>query len=212
MFTSTSTINDLLRYSILVLLLFNFPGFVLKYFNPILSSILSYMSFGLLLVFYLFNNRTGYNGWLLIIGLLYFIISSLSGQSYMDPFIFHIIIWIKYFIVIICGYEVAKRTSSEELSMFLFIGALSIIFQILFFNNPLKDYGRYSGFYLNPNAAGFICILGYSLSFALKNKRFKLIAQLTFTFMGLLTFSRTFMLLWIIVNLISIKISIKKCQ
>jgi len=212
MLTTRFTPNLLLKYGILFLLLFNFPGFVLTYFNPVLSSALSYLSFGLLIVFYVANKRTGFNNWFVIIGLLYFIISSLSGQSYMDPLKFHLIIWIKYFIIIICGHELAKRTSAKEFCIFLLIGSLSIILQIFFFNNPLEDYGRYSGFYLNPNAGGFICILGYALSFSLKNKKFKLIAQLIFTFMGLLTFSRTFMVLWVLINIASIRISIKNAN
>ncbi|MBC6997984.1 O-antigen ligase family protein [Cytophaga sp. FL35] len=201
--------NSILKYAILALFLLNIPDFALTHINPVISSILSYMSFGLLILFYIVNKRTGVNMWLLFIGLMYFIIGSLSGQSYIPPINFYLIFWVKYFIVIICGYELVKQTSTKELSIFLLIGALSIISQIYFFNNPLKDYGRYSGFYLNPNAGGFICILGYSLTYVLKNKKFKLMAQLIFTIMGLLTFSRTFILLWVIINLISIKISIK---
>ncbi|SIS51216.1 O-Antigen ligase [Zobellia uliginosa] len=206
---SPLTLNNILKYSILALILLNIPGFVLKYMNPVLSSILSYLSFGLLIVFYLINKRTGIHKWFVIIGILYFVISSLSGQSYIPELQFHLIIWVKYFIVIICGYEVVKRTSPNEFIIFLLIGAISIILQILFFNISLKDYGRYSGFFLNPNAAGFICILGYGLSYSVENKKYKFIAQWTFTFMGLLTFSRTFILIWLIINLISLKLSIK---
>ncbi|CAM3345990.1 O-antigen ligase family protein [Zobellia roscoffensis] len=204
--------NELLKHTILALIVLNIPGFVLTYMNPVLSSVLSYLSFGLLIVFYFMNKRTGFNPWFIVIGLLYFVISSLSGQSYMPPLQVHLIIWIKYFIIIICGHEVAQRTSSKELFIFLLIGALSIIFQIFLFNNPLKDYGRYSGFFLNPNSGGFICILGYGLSYTLKNPKFKLIAQWIITLMGLLTFSRTFILLWIMINLISIRISIKNAN
>ncbi|CAM4229029.1 O-antigen ligase family protein [Zobellia roscoffensis] len=204
--------NELLKYGILALIMLNIPGFVLTYMNPVLSSALSYLSFGLLILFYIVNKRTGVNKWLIIIGAIYFIIGSLSGQSFIPPINFYLIIWIKYFIIIICGNEVLKRTSTQEMSIFLLIGALSIILQIFLFNNPLEDYGRYSGFYLNPNSGGFICILGYALAYSIKNKKFKLFAQWTFTLMGLLTFSRTFILLWILINLMSIRISIKNAN
>ncbi|MBU3024414.1 O-antigen ligase family protein [Zobellia galactanivorans] len=187
----------------------NIPDFALTHINPVISSLLSYLSFGLLILFYLINKRTGANMWLLFIGVIYFIIGSFSGQTYIPPLNFYLVFWIKYFIIIICGYELVKRTTPKELSIFLLIGAITIILQIFFFNNPLKDYGRYSGFYLNPNSGGFICILGYSLTYALKNKQFRFIAQWIFTLMGLLTFSRTFILLWVLINLISIRISVK---
>ncbi|MDO6518278.1 O-antigen ligase family protein [Zobellia uliginosa] len=203
------TPNDLLKYSILALIMLNIPGIVMKEFSSVLSSMLSYLSFGLLLIFYLLNKRTGINGWLILIGLSYFTLSSLSGQSYMPLFIDFVIFCIKYFIIIICGYEVMKRTSDTELSIFLTIGALSILLQIFFFHNPLTDYGRYSGFYINPNAGGFICILGYSLSYSIKNEKLKGIAQMIFIAMGILTFSRTFIILWILINLIAIRVSIK---
>tara|TARA_R110002072_G_scaffold56360_6_gene146035 strand:- start:340 stop:1260 length:921 start_codon:yes stop_codon:yes gene_type:complete len=119
---------------------------------------------------------------------------------------------LKYFITVICGYELLKYTSTRELTLFLLIGALTIILQIFFFNNPLLDSGRYSGFYLNPNVAGFICLIGYGLSFAAQNKKFRLVLQIIFTITGLLTFSRTFIVLWLLTNLISIKIDIKNAR
>ncbi|WP_148560732.1 O-antigen ligase family protein [Zobellia galactanivorans] len=204
--------NKVLKFSILGLFMLNIPSFILTYLNPVLSSALSYLSFGLLILFFLTNSRSEINKWLLVIGVLYFCIGSLSGQTYIPPFDVYLIEWVKYFIIVICGNEVVKRTTTKEMSIFLLIGASSIILQIFLFNNPLKDYGRYSGFFLNPNAGGFICILGYALSYSIKNRKFKFFAQWTFTLMGLLTFSRTFILLWVIINLISIKLSIKNAN
>lgn len=124
--------DKVLKYSILSLFMFNFPGFVLTYLNPILSSALSYLSFGLLIVFYLTNPRSETNKWLIVIGILYFIIGSLSGQSFIPPLMVYLVAWIKYFIIIICGNEVVKRTTPKEMSIFLLIGAVSIIMQIFF--------------------------------------------------------------------------------
>lgn len=205
-------LNRALKYGILSLFMFNIPGFVLTYLNPVLSSALSYLSFGLLIVFFLSNSRSEINRWLVIIGVLYFIIGSLSGQSFTPPLMVYLTAWVKYFIIIICGNEVLKRTTTKEMSVFLIIGASSIIMQIFLFNNTLEDYGRYSGFYLNPNAGGFICILGYALTYSIKNRKFKYVSQWTFTLMGLLTFSRTFILLWVLINIFSIKISIKNAN
>ncbi|MBT8271885.1 MAG: O-antigen ligase family protein, partial [Bacteroidia bacterium] len=70
-------------------------------------------------------------------------------------------------------------------------------------------YGRYSGFYLNPNAAGFICLTGYCLSFYLKQERIKYFALALFSFAGFLTFSRYFILIWLVVTLVSVFIKRK---
>ncbi|MFD2790558.1 O-antigen ligase family protein [Arenibacter antarcticus] len=150
---------------------------------------------------------------MIVIGLLFFSISSIVNDKYIPEetkdFIMFII---KYFITVICGYELLKNTTTREITLFLCLGALTILMQILLFNNPLIDYGRYSGFYLNPNVAGFICLVGYGMSFANQNKNFRLFLQIVFTIMGLLTFSRTFILLWLLTNLISIKIDIKNSR
>src|SRR5690606_4741085 len=177
------------------------------------SNMLSILSYLLLIGYYTLVNKTKLNLWMIAIGLLFFSISSLSDSRYIpiDNRDFFMYIF-KYFIIVLCGYEVLKNTSSWELTFFLFIGAITIILQIFLFNIPLIDYGRYSGFYLNPNTGGFICLIGYGLSFAYQNRKFRLILQVVFTLMGLLTFSRTFILLWILTNLFSIKINIKNAK
>tara|TARA_R110000822_G_scaffold308909_2_gene437450 strand:+ start:4612 stop:5679 length:1068 start_codon:yes stop_codon:yes gene_type:complete len=183
------------------------------YQGPGISSLISYLSYILLIGYYILSNKTKPNLWMIAIGLLFFSISSLSDSQYLPvenrDFLVYIL---KYFITVICGYELLKNTSSREITLFLFIGALTIILQIFFFNNPLLDNGRYSGFYLNPNTGGFICLIGYGLTFAAENKKFRLILQVVFTIMGLLTFSRTFILLWLLTNLIAVRIDIKNLR
>ena len=66
--------------------------------------------------------------------------------------------------------EVAKNTTNKEAFLYLLIGSMSIIIHALVFSNA---YGRYAGFYLNPNRAGLICLLGLAFSFTLTNKKFK---------------------------------------
>ncbi|GBF20055.1 hypothetical protein C21_02226 [Arenibacter sp. NBRC 103722] len=203
----------ILKYIILGLIILNIPSVLMVYQGPGISSLISYFIYILLIAYYILSNKSKLNLWMIAIGLLFFSISSLIDSQYLPvenrDFIMYIL---KYFITVICGYELLKNTSSWEITLFLFVGALTIVLQIFLFNNPLVDYGRYSGFYINPNAAGFICLVGYGLSFAAQNKKFRLILQIIFTVMGLLTFSRTFIALWLLTNLISVKIDIKNIR
>lgn len=146
------------------------------------------------------------NIWLIVTGLSYYLISALQYYGEFKPFL---TLFLKYLIVVICGYELIKETSKKEMYVFLIIGALSILMHTLFFTS---DYGRYSGFYINPNVGGFICITGYGLSYGMENKKIKFIGQFIFTLMGLLTFSRTFIVLWLLLNLLSIFINIKNIK
>lgn len=203
----------IIKYLILALFILNLPSVALVYVNSVISNLLSILSFLLLMGYYVLAQKTKLNLWMLTIGLLFFSISTLVDSRYLPAenrdFIMYVL---KYFITVICGYELLKNTSVREMTLFLFIGALTIVLQIFFFNNPLIDYGRYSGFYINPNVAGFICLVGYGISFATQNRRFRLILQIIFTVMGLLTFSRTFIVLWLLTNLISVKIEIKNIR
>src|SRR5690606_4460870 len=101
------------------------------------------------------------------------------------------------------------RTDNNELFIFLTLGAISIFIHAFFFS---YKYGRYSGFYLNPNAAGFICISAFSLSYSIKNKCLKSIGRIIALIYGLLTFSRTFILILIIVNFLSLFLSLKNLK
>lgn len=201
-----------LKYAILGLILLNIPSIVRDQSSSVLSNLLSYFSFLLLVLYYILNKRTETNVWMILIGSTFFLISSVSGQNYLPETADFLIYIVKFFIIIVCGYELLKTTSIKELYIILLVGALTILLQILYFVNPLVDYGRYSGFYLNPNNASFICLFGYGLTFAIGNKKLRLLGQIVFTLMGLLTFSRTFVVIWLLINLISIKINIKNIK
>lgn len=196
----------IIRIVLLMLILWNLPSIALFAVSPSLGSLLSYITIGLLGVYYLFDTKTKPNWRLLIIALVYFLISSF--QYYGPPMVF-VLETIKFFIFIIAGYELIKRVSINELFLIVLLGSISIAIEALYFPSA---FGRYSGFYLNPNEAGFICIFGYAMVYSLKNKNLKLIGQFVFTLMGLLTFSRTFIIIWLILNLISLKISIKNIR
>lgn len=208
----TNDFNRIIRYTALVLFLWNLPGFIIQQYDAIaISSPLSYLSMGLLVMYYLFNKRTSLNKWMISLGLLYFIISSLSGQQYMLGFIGVVVFWIKYFIVVVFGHEMMLRTSKNEMFVFLFIGICSLLLQVTGFFS-LGENGRLAGFYNNPNSAGFICAMGYALSLTLHDRKWRMVGQLFFSGMGLLTFSRTFMIIWLLTSLLSIKIDIKNAN
>lgn len=196
----------ILRIVILALVLWNLPSIALATLGPALGSSLSFIIFSLLVFYYFLEKKTTPNWWMLIIALLYFTISSFQYYGETKYFIND---FVKFFIFVIGGYEVIKRVSKEELFYFILLGSLSIAIETIFF--PIRT-GRYSGFYLNPNVAGFICIYGYALTYGLKSLPLKLLGQFIFTLMGLLTFSRTFIVIWVLLNLISLKISVKNIR
>lgn len=208
---SKTEIFPILRYIILALILWNFPAFSQIYINDTLSSLLSYASYGLILAYVILNKKTGNSYEMLVFGGLYFLIGILVSQEYIvDLYSFYVTV-IKYFIIIWGGYEVMKRTSQKELWFFLLIGALSILGNIFLFQNPLADYGRYSGFYLDANNGGLICLMGFALSFTIL-KSLQLFGKLSFTGLGLITLSRTYMVTWLLLNLMSIRLNFKNAK
>lgn len=196
----------ILKYITFGLVILNIPSIILYNFGGGLGSLFSYATIGFLVLYYFLEQKTTPSYWLIIIALSYYLISSLQYTADTQEFIMETI---KYFIFLICGYELTKRISTVELFAFFLIGTMSIAVHAVFFPS---DFGRYSGFYLNPNVAGFICITGYGLTYALKNPSLKLLGQFVFTLCGLLTFSRTFIAIWILINLISLKISFKNIR
>jgi O-antigen ligase len=210
MITKTE-IFPILRYIILGLILWNFPAFTQIYINDTLSSLLSYASYGLILAYVILNKKTGNCYEMLLLGFLYFTISILVSQAYIPDIYSFFVTVIKYFIIIWGGYEVVKRTSQKELWFFLLIGAFSILGNIFLFQNPIADYGRYSGFYLDANNGGLVCLMGFALSLTII-KSLRLFGKLTFTGLGLITFSRTFMVTWVLLNLMAIRLSYKNAK
>ena len=197
----------ILKLIIAALILQNIPSIALLNYGPVVGTLLSYTTILLLLVYYILTpNRTKVNVWLITLALTYFVISSFQ---YVGEAKFFITDSLKYFIVIICGYELIKRVKINEIYFIILLGTITIALEAMFF--PSK-WGRYAGFYINPNVAGFICIYGYSLTYGLKKESLKLLGQFIFTLMGLLTFSRTFIVIWVCLNLISLKISIKNIR
>jgi O-antigen ligase len=196
----------ILKYVILALILLNLPSKALFTIGATIGSLLSYATILLLALYYFLSNKTAPNWRMIILSLAYFLIGAFQYAGSSTVFIMEII---KYFIFIICAYELIKTVTNVELFYFILIGSLSIGYDAMFVPT---EFGRYSGFYLGPNVAGFMCIYGYSLVYSLKNTSLKLIGQFIFTLMGLLTFSRTFIVIWLFLNIVSLKISIKNIR
>jgi hypothetical protein len=191
-----------LKIIILTLLFGNFPSFSLMYIDSTTGTVLSYGTFLLIIIYFLIKKEKPIIP-LVILGLSYFLISILIDSQNSDGFI---ATFIKYLIFVTMGASVIKDVTKNELFYFLLFGALSIIYESIF---VIDIGGRYSGLYLNPNFAGCICILGYCFSFSISNKNFKIIGQILFSYAGFVTFSRTFLLLWVLVNILSLSISYK---
>lgn len=192
-----------LRIVILFLILCNIPSFALVNLNAAAGSVLSYFIFSLIIVYYFINKREKPLNQFIILGLLYFFISVFVDSQNIDNLI---VTSVKYFIFIISGASIIKDTKVIEIYIVLLIGSLSIIYESIFI---IDIGGRFSGFYLNPNSAGFICVLGYCFSFSIDYKRLRLLGQFLFSIAGFVTFSRTFLLLWVLINIISLSISYK---
>ncbi|PVX47013.1 O-antigen ligase-like membrane protein [Flavobacterium sp. 103] len=191
-----------LKIVILTLLFCNLPSFSLVHLDATTGAFLSYGTFFLIIIYFLHKKEMPIVP-LVILGLSYFLISILIDSQNSDGFV---ATFVKYLIFVTMGASVIKDVTKNEIFTLLLIGALSIIYESIF---VIDIGGRYSGFYLNPNFAGCICILGYCFSFSISDKKIKIIGQILFSYAGFVTFSRTFLLLWVLVNILSLSISYK---
>lgn len=192
-----------LKLIILLLVFCNLPSYFLIKTNAVIGQILSYSTFLLLIVYYYFSEHKKAITPFIVFGLLFFLISIMVNSQNDEGYL---VTLTKYFIFIIMGVSVVTDTTKDDIFLVLLFGCLSIIFESIFIEGI---GGRYRGFYINPNAAGYACILGYSLSFSINNKTLKIIGQILFSIAGFVTFSRTFLLIWILVNLLSLLINYK---
>lgn len=188
----------LFRYLVLLLLVCNIPSIMLISYGTSTGSLFSYLTFALLLLYYFLNKKHKPLLLFIVFTLTYYII---SGLVYVEDEEYYLINFAKYLVIIICGAELAINTNNKELVLMLLIGASSILANAVFW--PF-DYGRYSGFFIDPNSAGFLCLLGCALSYTLTNEKWKIISLFYFTFCGVLTFSRTFLVLWVLMMLIAV--------
>lgn len=176
------------------------------YFGPSFGSITSYLS-SILLLFYFFlaKERQKPAVPFVVFTLLFFII---SGLNYSGDEIYFIKEFLRFSIVVICMTEVMHKSNYRDIFYIFLLAGVSVIVNALVFPEVNQLYGlvrgRYSGFLLNPNTAGIVCLLGMALSYNIKNMFWRLLGQGIFTFAGILTLSRTFLIVWIIINIVAV--------
>ena len=192
-----------LKLFILLLIFCNLPSYALVHINADVGSMLSYSIFMSIIAYYIFAEKQMPVAHFILFGILFASISLMVSTQLSETFL---VTFIKYFLFIIMASTVLKDVKNIEIYSVLLIGSLSVIYEAVFVTGI---GGRYSGFYLNPNFAGCACILGYTFGLTIKQKKFKLIGQTLFSIAGLVTFSRTFLLIWVLINLLSVLISYK---
>ncbi|MEQ7799397.1 O-antigen ligase family protein [Pedobacter sp. ASV1-7] len=192
-----------IRIIIIFLIFCNIPSYFLAKASASLGQLLSYTTFLLVIAYYLLSDNKKLVMPFIILGILFFLVSILVSAENTETYM---ITMVKYFIIVVMGAAMVNDITREEMYVVLLLGCLSIIHESIFIEGI---GGRYRGFYLNPNAAGFACIIGYCLSFSINDKRLKIIGQLLFSIAGFMTFSRTFLLIWVLINLFSLLISYK---
>jgi len=202
-------IRKILKYVILLLFIVNIPLVALNSIGATYGTILSYTSYFLLILYYiLFTVGRSPNYWLLYLGCTYFVISGLQMYISGDENSWFVGM-LKFFVLMLFGNSLFREVTKKEMVFFLFLGALSVIANGFFIPS---DYGRASGFYYNANPAGLACLFGYTLTYGLKSKALRQVLQIFFTIGGIVTFSRTFIIVWVLVNLLSIKKSRKNIR
>lgn len=200
---------NIIKYITLFLIFCNIPSYLLAYFGSGLGSIASYTSsFIVLIYFFLTREKNKPLLPFILLGILFYILGGLNYSGTNEEVEFVIKDFIRFMIIVLFAGEVLYKTTNKDIYIILLIGAVSIVINAVVFPlanaNFYPSYGRFSGFYLNPNFAGSICLVGYALSYAIPNKILKLTGLILFTLAGILTFSRSFIVIWLLLNIISI--------
>lgn len=195
-----------IQFIALIMVTWGLTSFSLVAFGDSAGSNASYFLYLVLLGYYFISEKRSFLFPFIFLGLSYYMI---SGFVYVESSKFYINEFIKYFIVIVCGAELARNTTMQVLCAFLALGSISIIIHATLFAD---GYGRYSGFYLDPNGASFVCLIGYCLSYKIKNIKLKYLYSILFTISGILTFSRYFLIMWLSLSIIAIIANKKNCH
>nr|WP_262920491.1 O-antigen ligase family protein [Hanstruepera flava] len=140
---------------------------------------------------------------LFILGITYFSISGFNYTGITEEFIKDAI---RYFVFIIGATSLAKNTDRRTLLILFIIGGASVLINALVFPN---SYGRYSGLYLNPNRAGLVCLIGFVLTYTINKTYLRLFFQFVLTIAGIMTLSRYFILVLVIINVVSVFVNKK---
>tara|TARA_R110002012_G_scaffold81945_2_gene207406 strand:- start:90930 stop:92045 length:1116 start_codon:yes stop_codon:yes gene_type:complete len=196
----------LLKYIALILILLNVPSFSLQYLGASLGSVTNLLLTVVVIIYFFIAKKSKPLWPFIVLGLCFFTFSGLQYSGITAEFIKDAV---RYFIFIICVNQITKETTDKELLVFLVIGALSIAVNALVFPDL---FGRYGGFYLNPNKAGFICLFGFALTYIIPNYKLKLLVQFVLILCGIFTLSRSFILFLVIINVLSVFANKKNIQ
>lgn len=194
----------IIRLLILILVFWNIPGFSLVNFGEISGAFFSVITFFLIISYSIITKTIFKNNTYLILGAVYFLIAGINDFSSYNLLI---PVAIKYMLFVFFGTTIIKHTSIAELFYVILFGAFSLFVEAFLLQTNVS--GRYSGFYLNPNAAGFVLMIGFVVSLFVKSKLMKILGQIIFVIAGFFTFSRTFLVLLLLINAITIFISIR---
>lgn len=197
-------IKKIVSVVIVFLTLLNIPSIALETLSKSVSSPLSYFLF-ILLAYQILTNNIKYPKHIIYLGFIsisYFLIGALQ---YNGSFIELVINFIKFSLYVFGLFISLHFINYKTVIIIILAGATTIILDSLFFRfndfqgiGYVSEYGRYSGFYLNPNVAAVVCSFGYILTIT-KNNNIKFLAAV-FTFLGFLTLSRSFMGTWVIIT------------
>ena len=131
---------------------------------------------------------------------------SISLASYSGSLFDVVTLFTKNILVLLGSYAILKNVQLKYVVYLLALGSLSVILDNFYFrfndviaNDVVIEKRRYAGFYLNPNNAAFVAVLGYLLVLS-NSMKYKFLLVL-FTFVGLLTLSKYFFLSWFLINL-----------
>ena len=196
----------ILRFIVITFSIWYLPTFILQVSGETAGSYTSYLMFIMILGYYFLAPKVEPNFSLIFLGISYFIISGLGYSGEFDFFAFK---FLKFLIFILGMSELVTRCKPNYLFYFLLIGAISIIINAVFFAHI---YGRYSGFYLNPNLAALVALIGFCFCFKVSNRALRMVGFIIFIFAGFLTFSRYFILMWICLSIISVFINRKNAE
>lgn len=196
--------KKIISFIVLFLTLLNIPSIVLETRSIGLSSPISYFMFFLLGVLIITNKTKFPKQILFIAGIssLYFFIGAFQYEA---SFIILIIEYVKFLLFLFGLFISLRYVNQNTIILLLLVGAITILLDSLYFRfndfqgvGYVSQYGRYSGFYLNPNGASIVCLLGFILTIV-KKDLWKILS-VAFSFLGFLTLSRTFIGSWIIIT------------
>jgi len=197
---------NILRYIVIAFSLWYLPGFIFEIVGSSAGSNSSYLMFLFILAYFFLAPKVKPRFALLLLGITYFMIAGLEYSGKFDLYAFK---FVKYIIFIVGLSELVTRCKVIHVFYFLLIGAGSIIINAALFPD---NYGRYSGFYFNPNLAALLAAIGFCISFKISNRLLRAIGFIAFILAGFLTFSRYFILMWILLTLISVIMDRKNAE